>query len=288
MADAGSGGNKQCVGFPAPALPCQVPAVYSRMRKFGSSRWAIGNPEARWLSRARPHRAPAAVTAGDDDGHEKIEPLARPGEFTGSGQCLLPRGLERMLPTTIAGSGAAGKRRCGAALDDVALINRVAGKDGTAFEALYRGYYPRLRRFLERVTRRPQIVEEILNDTMLVVWRKAPSYNLRSQVSTWIFGIAFRRALKALRRVDDPVEFEPEESPDLAGAGPEGLLAQQETRASIAPRARCLVARSSRRHRAHVFRRVFLCRDRRNHALPGQHGEDADVSCAAAAPHAAA
>ena len=139
-----------------------------------------------------------------------------------------------MLPTTIAGAGAPGKRRSGAALDDVALINRVAGKDGTAFEALYRGYYPRLRRFIERVTRRPQIVEEILNDTMLVVWRKAPSYNLRSQVSTWIFGIAFRRALKALRRVDDPVEFEPEESPDLAGAGPEGLLAQQETRVSIA------------------------------------------------------
>ena len=138
-----------------------------------------------------------------------------------------------MLHTTIAGADAGAKRRSGAALDDVALLNRVAGKDGAAFEALYRGYYPRLRRFLERVTRRPQIVEEILNDTMLVVWRKASSYNLRSQVSTWIFGIAFRRALKALRRVDDPVEFEPDGSPDQASAGPEGLLAAQEMRATI-------------------------------------------------------
>jgi RNA polymerase sigma factor (sigma-70 family) len=138
-----------------------------------------------------------------------------------------------MLHTTIAGADAGAKRRSGAALDDVALLNRVAGKDGAAFEALYRGYYPRLRRFLERVTRRPQIVEEILNDTMLVVWRKASSYNLRSQVSTWIFGIAFRRALKALRRVDDPVEFEPDSSPDQSSAGPEGLVAAQEMRASI-------------------------------------------------------
>ena len=107
----------------------------------------------------------------------------------------------------------AAKRRSGAALDDVALLDRVAGKDGAAFETLYRGYYPRLRRFLERVTRRPQLVEEILDDTMLVVWRKASCYNLRSKVSTWIFGIALRRAWKALKRVDDPLEFDADRQP---------------------------------------------------------------------------
>jgi RNA polymerase sigma factor (sigma-70 family) len=139
-----------------------------------------------------------------------------------------------MLHPTTAGTGAPNERRSSATLDDAALISRVARKDGAAFETLYRGYYPRLRRFLERVTRRPQIVDEVLNDTMLVVWRKASSYNLSSQVSTWIFGIAFRRALKALQRIDDPVDFEPDESPDQVGAGPEGMLARQQTRASIA------------------------------------------------------
>jgi RNA polymerase sigma factor (sigma-70 family) len=139
-----------------------------------------------------------------------------------------------MLHSTTAGTSAPKERRSRATLDDVALINRVARKDGAAFDILYRGYYPRLRRFLERVTGRPQIVEEILNDTMLVVWRKASSYNLSSQVSTWIFGIAFRRALKALKRIDDPVDFEADESPDQVGAGPEGMLAQQQTRGSIA------------------------------------------------------
>lgn len=132
-----------------------------------------------------------------------------------------------------AGPDARSERRASAALDDVALINRVAGRDCGAFESLYRGYYPRLRRFIERVTRRPQIVDEIVNDTMLVVWRKAPSYNLRSKVSTWIFGIAFRRALKALKRVDDPVDFLPDESPDPTGEGPEGMLVQSERRVTI-------------------------------------------------------
>ena len=78
---------------------------------------------------------------------KKIEPRARPGEFTDSGQCLLPGGWAEMLHTTIAGADAGAKRRSGAALDDVALLNRVAGKDGAAFEALYRGYYPRLAAF---------------------------------------------------------------------------------------------------------------------------------------------
>jgi RNA polymerase sigma-70 factor (ECF subfamily) len=78
------------------------------------------------------------------------------------------------------------------------------------------------------------MVEEVLNDTMLVVWRKAPSYNLRSKVSTWIFGIAFRRALKALKRIDDPVDFDPDDSADQSGVGPECALQQHETRACLA------------------------------------------------------
>jgi RNA polymerase sigma factor (sigma-70 family) len=146
--------------------------------------------------------------------------------------CHLDGGRE-MLHTTISGNGAPGERRSRATQDEVALLNRVAAKDGAAFESLYRGYYPRLRRFLERVTRRPQIVDEILNDTMLVVWRKAPSYNLRSKVSTWIFGIAFRRALKALKGLDEPVDFDADQSPDTGAAGPEGALLQHETRARL-------------------------------------------------------
>jgi RNA polymerase sigma-70 factor (ECF subfamily) len=130
-------------------------------------------------------------------------------------------------------------------LDEVDLIHRVAARDGTAFETLYRGYCPRLRRFIARITRRPHIVDEIVNDTMLVVWRKASSYNLASNVSTWIFGIAWRRALKALKRIDVPVEFDPDACP-ADGTEPEELLLEKERRAMMA---RALGA-LSREHRA--------------------------------------
>ena len=132
------------------------------------------------------------------------------------------------------------RRRGTNALDEPMLVGRVAASDRFAFEELYRNYYPRLWRFLERITGRPQLIEEILNDTMLVVWRKAATYNLSSQVSTWILGIAWRRALMKLRRADEPVSFEPDDHPDEYGEGPEAIAAAREMRSSIARALRTL------------------------------------------------
>jgi RNA polymerase sigma-70 factor, ECF subfamily len=39
----------------------------------------------------------------------------------------------------------------------------------------------------------------VINDTLYTVWCKAGEFRGDSQVSTWIFGIAYRKALKALR-----------------------------------------------------------------------------------------
>jgi len=75
----------------------------------------------------------------------------------------------------------------------------VARGDREAFRELYIVYHRRLARFLMRLTRRYEVAEEIINDTMWVVWRKAGDFRGDSRVSTWIMGIAYRRALKALR-----------------------------------------------------------------------------------------
>jgi RNA polymerase sigma factor (sigma-70 family) len=88
------------------------------------------------------------------------------------------------------------------------LIARIVDGDLQAFDALYRIYFPRLKRFLDRMTRSATLIEEILNDTMLVVWQKAATYNGSCKVSTWIFSIAYRKALKALRDVDDPIDMD--------------------------------------------------------------------------------
>jgi RNA polymerase sigma-70 factor (ECF subfamily) len=72
-------------------------------------------------------------------------------------------------------------------------------------------------RFLFRITRRADLVEEVLNDAMLVVWQKADSFHGDSRVSTWVFGIAYRKALKALERAGrSRVLVGEEELPTLA------------------------------------------------------------------------
>ena len=99
-------------------------------------------------------------------------------------------------------SAAAGRTEQG----EVDLLARSAAGERRAFEMLYRAYYPRLARFLQRMTRSTQLIEEIINDTLLAVWRKAGTFDRSSKVSTWIFAIAYRRACKALQAFDEPVE----------------------------------------------------------------------------------
>ncbi len=89
--------------------------------------------------------------------------------------------------------------RSGAGAREAELISRVAHQDRRAFEELYNLYHRRLARFLTRLTRRYDVAEEIINDTFWVVWRKAGEFRGDSQPSTWIFGIAYRKARNAFR-----------------------------------------------------------------------------------------
>src|SRR6202012_5376878 len=83
---------------------------------------------------------------------------------------------------------------------DSALLVAVAAGDRRALEELYLSYHRRLARFLSRFTPRYENVEEIINDTFMVVWQNAKDFRCASQVSTWIIGIAYRTALKSFRR----------------------------------------------------------------------------------------
>jgi len=89
---------------------------------------------------------------------------------------------------------------------DEHLLALIREGDVRAFESVYRNYYGPLTRFLQRLTRRPQVTEEVLNDTMLVLWHRPESFRGDSKLSTWMFGIAYRKAMKALRRLDEPAE----------------------------------------------------------------------------------
>jgi RNA polymerase sigma-70 factor, ECF subfamily len=90
-------------------------------------------------------------------------------------------------------------RGTGGAAREAELIARIADGDRRAFEELYNLYHRRMARFLTRLTRRYDLAEEVINDTFWVVWRKARTFRGDSQPSTWILGIAYRKARNAFR-----------------------------------------------------------------------------------------
>ena len=80
------------------------------------------------------------------------------------------------------------------------LLLRVADGDRDAIADLYRIYQPRLFKFVFRLTQSYSESDELVNDIMLIVWRKARSFRGDSKVSTWIFGIAYRQSLRRLSK----------------------------------------------------------------------------------------
>lgn len=116
--------------------------------------------------------------------------------------------------------------------DETALLRRVGAGDRVAFQALYRAYFGRLARFLDRMIRNVALIEEVINDTMLVVWQKADSYDGSCKLSTWIFGIAYRQGLKALNGLDEPLEAAQDQSA-AEGDEPEQLLQTRQMQAGV-------------------------------------------------------
>jgi RNA polymerase sigma-70 factor (ECF subfamily) len=80
------------------------------------------------------------------------------------------------------------------------LLRRISAGDRNAFRDLYLRYHRRLARFLTRFLHRYEDAEEVINDTLWIVWQRAGEFRNASRVSTWIMGIAYRRALNMLRR----------------------------------------------------------------------------------------
>ena len=83
---------------------------------------------------------------------------------------------------------------------ETVLLSRVADRDRVALGELYALYHPRLFKFVFRLTSSYTIADELVNDVMMVVWQKADSFRGDSRVSTWIFGVAYRLAMRRLTR----------------------------------------------------------------------------------------
>jgi len=85
--------------------------------------------------------------------------------------------------------------------DEALLMRHIADKDGKAFERLYYDYTPRIGNFLMKLLKKPELVDECINDVMLTIWQSAGRFDAaQGKLSTWLLGIAHNKALKLLER----------------------------------------------------------------------------------------
>lgn len=104
--------------------------------------------------------------------------------------------------------------------DWVVVLTAIArDQDQEAFSALFRNFAPKVKAFLLKLGADESLAEEVMQDVMGTVWRKAEQYDpARASVATWIFTIARNRKIDLLRKYARPqpedLPWGPEEEPD--------------------------------------------------------------------------
>jgi RNA polymerase sigma-70 factor, ECF subfamily len=99
---------------------------------------------------------------------------------------------------------------------DKALLDAAAQGNQAALRALFMRHSDRIYRFALRLTGSATIAEETVSDVFLEVWRTGKSFQGRSQVSTWLMGIARNKALSALAAQHPTGELDLDEAPEVA------------------------------------------------------------------------
>lgn len=84
---------------------------------------------------------------------------------------------------------------------DWLLIERIGRGDAPAFEIFYKRYRRYLERFVYQVTRRQELVDDVISEVMLAVWQQAARTQRLALASTWLLGIANFKSLQAVRKL---------------------------------------------------------------------------------------
>jgi len=117
-----------------------------------------------------------------------------------------------------------------------ALIVAIAERgDREAFASLFNHFAPRVKGYLTRLGTTPEAAEELAQETLLTVWRRAAAFDpARAAASTWIFAIARNLRIDLARRERRPLPGEQQPPEEVRRPDAELEAVQDERRVAIA------------------------------------------------------
>lgn len=161
------------------------------------------------------------------------------------------------------------------------LVELVGNGDQQAFARLFDHLAPRVASYLQRGGTPAHSAEELAQEAMVILWRKAPSFDpARGAVTTWVFAIARHLRIDQHRRqggvvtrslgdVDHDVNLDEYEIADTSPSPEERLSTVQRERGvreamkKLSPqqvhRFTFFSCRSSRVHPTSISRETFIC-----------------------------
>lgn len=133
-----------------------------------------------------------------------------------------------MATPTVSGKGVAAE-----SLSDMIVAIAQSG-DREAFAALFKHFAPRVKSYLLRLGASAEAAEELAQETLLTVWRRAGAYNpAMAAASTWIFTIARNLRIDLARRAARTGPAEDPSDIAVCEPAPDAVLGTREDQARI-------------------------------------------------------
>jgi RNA polymerase sigma-70 factor (ECF subfamily) len=96
--------------------------------------------------------------------------------------------------------------------EDIELMRRIVARDESALRELYTCYGQRLYAYALRLTGDPHQAEDVVQDTLVVVWASAGKFRFEGRLLAWLLGIVHHTAMKSLRHGSIPISDAMEDS----------------------------------------------------------------------------
>jgi len=116
---------------------------------------------------------------------------------------------------------------------EVDLVRRAKAGDGCAVEALIRAHQDALYAFILRMSGRPHVAEDIVQEAFVRVLSNLDRFDARYRFSTWVFTIAKRLYVNAMQKQRPAYDTDSVNARQGTQASPAGLTAEAETSINV-------------------------------------------------------